>query len=103
MGPEPRSPEEEIIAAQEAEEEARQLAGWREQVLSSLDGDYDAQMMVEGMLDGQRGAALQALVDLPDKEFASKQRKVCGFRRKSATDSDLMSAGDSVMKSAIPI
>jgi hypothetical protein len=76
MGPEPRSPEEEIIAAQEAEEEARQLAGWREQVLSSLDGDYDAQMMVEGMLDGQRGAALQALVDLPDKEFASKQRKV---------------------------
>jgi hypothetical protein len=27
----------------------------------------------------------------------------CGFRRKSATDSDLMSAGDSGMKSAIPI
>ncbi|MGK7864886.1 hypothetical protein [Falsiroseomonas sp. E2-1-a4] len=27
----------------------------------------------------------------------------CGFRRKSATDSDLMSAGDSGLKSAIPI
>lgn len=30
-------------------------------------------------------------------------RRTCGFRRKSATVSDLMSAGDSEMKSAIPI
>jgi hypothetical protein len=59
-----------------------------------VQGCHEAVYGVEGDGVGARPAARTALLDA---------LLVCGFRRRSATASDLKSAGDSGMKSAILI
>lgn len=70
------SPEQELIEGQEAAEDALRLSKWRQELLDLFVDDYQAQLIVEGMMDGLRGRALQELVGLTGVEFATKYKKV---------------------------
>lgn len=48
----------------------------RQRVAAAFDGDFDAQMLVEGMLDGLEGEPLRALTGLDMTAYASKRRLI---------------------------
>ena len=61
---------------EEAAAEAARLARWRAELLAEFEDDYTAQLIVEGMMDGMRGRALQEFSGLSSAEFPTKYKKV---------------------------
>ena len=72
----PPSPEQLLIDGEEAAADASRLSKWRQELLDLFADDYQAQLIVEGMMDGMRGKELQELADLTSAEFPTKYKKV---------------------------
>jgi hypothetical protein len=70
------SPEEQLVDREEAAADASRLSKWRQELLDLFADDYQAQLIVEGMMDRLRGKALQELAGLTDAEFPTKYKKV---------------------------
>jgi DNA-directed RNA polymerase specialized sigma24 family protein len=70
------SAEDILIANEDQKAELARLRARRDQLLDLFEDDEDAQGMVLGMLDGQKGAKLMETTGLGSKEFASKYKKV---------------------------
>jgi DNA-directed RNA polymerase specialized sigma24 family protein len=69
-GRDPRlSPEDQMLRDQEPIE-------IKKAILSLFNDDPAAQMLVEGMIEGMEGEELRELVDLSEKDFATKRRLV---------------------------
>ena len=68
----PITPEDNLMAA----DERRLIAAYRKTALEALADDETAQLLLEGMLEGIKGQALQELTGLDDTAFASKQKLV---------------------------
>ena len=72
----PPSPEQLLIGREEAVAGALRLSKWRQELLDLFADDFQAQLIVEGMMDGSRGKKLQELVSLTGAEFSTKYKKV---------------------------
>ena len=70
------SPEELLIEREQEEEEARRFTEWRQALLDEFSDDYEAQLIVEGMLDGLRGEGLRDVAGLTGGAFDTKYKKV---------------------------
>lgn len=70
------SPEQDLINREESAADALKLAEWRAELLAAFEDDYTAQLIVEGMMDGLKGKALQDLSSLNSAEFPTKYKKV---------------------------
>ena len=70
------SPEQQLINSEEAAADASRLSKWRQVLLDLFADDYQAQLIVEGMMDGLRGKELQELAGLTGAEFPAKYKKV---------------------------
>jgi hypothetical protein len=70
------SSEQQLIDSEEAAADASRLSKWRQELLDLFADDYQAQLIVEGMMDGLRGKELQELAGLTDTEFPTKYKKV---------------------------
>lgn len=68
----PNTPEDDLTIV----DQHQLIEEWRRKVLETFTGDDDAQLLIEGLFDGQKGRQLQELTGLSDTAFASKQRKV---------------------------
>jgi hypothetical protein len=73
----PLTPEDLLIGVEEEAAETEKIAGWRREFLALFEDDYDAQIMIEGILEeGLEGEELRALTGLDPTAFATKRRKV---------------------------
>jgi hypothetical protein len=70
------SAEQDLIDREDAAAGASKLAKWRADLLAAFEDDFPAQLIVEGMMDGLRGKALQELSGLSSAEFPTKYKKV---------------------------
>ncbi|MDR3529298.1 MAG: hypothetical protein P4L90_01890 [Rhodopila sp.] len=70
------SSEQRLIDSEDATANASQLSKWRQELLDLFADDYQAQLIVEGMMDGMRGKELQELAGLSGAEFPTKYKKV---------------------------
>lgn len=70
------SSEQQLIDNDEAQADASRLLKWRQELLDLFADDYQAQLIVEGMMDGLRGKELQELAGLTGEEFPTKYKKV---------------------------
>ena len=70
------SPEQQLINSEEAAADASRLSKWRQVLLDLFADDYQAQLIVEGMMDGLRGKELQELAGLTGAELPAKYKKV---------------------------
>jgi len=70
------SAEQQLIDSEEAIADASRLSKWRQELLDLFADDYQAQLIVEGMMDGLRGKELQELAGLTGAEFQTKYKKV---------------------------
>jgi hypothetical protein len=70
------SPEQQLIEREDASDDAALLAKWRQELLDAFADDYEAQLIVEGMMEGLRGKALQELAGLTGEQFPTKYKKV---------------------------
>lgn len=70
------SPEHQLIDSEEAAADASRLSKWRQELLDLFADDYQAQLIVEGMMDGLRGKELQEPAGLTGAEFPTKYKKV---------------------------
>lgn len=61
---------------EEALAEEQAAGRLRQRVAGAFEGDFDAQMLVEGMLDGLEGEPLRALTGLDMTAYASKRRLI---------------------------
>jgi hypothetical protein len=70
------SPEQQLIGREEASTDAARLSKWRQELLDLFADDYEAQLIVEGMMEGLRGNELQELAGLTEAQFPTKYKKV---------------------------
>jgi hypothetical protein len=70
--PQPPTPEDHLVAI----DQRQLLSEWRNEVLEAFNGDDDAQLLLLGIFDGQKGRELQETTGLDDTAFASKRKLV---------------------------
>ncbi|WP_159992523.1 hypothetical protein [Roseomonas sp. 18066] len=62
--------------AEEALAEEQAAGRLKQRVVAAFEGDFDAQILLEGMLEGMEGEALRGLTELDPTAYASKRRLI---------------------------
>ena len=70
------SPEQQMIDREDSLVEGARFSKWRQEILDLFADDYEAQLIVEGMMEGLRGKELRELSGLTETQFPTKYKKV---------------------------